>query len=156
MRPANIILFIPSSIALLLLIKESNAIKKIKTALLFPYPVIMTMTPFYLYYYVETGELFRMRYHDPYDHSYARKIQLVHGLLCYPNTDFSLKYPHGCSFGFRTMGFADTFIVRRGVRYPAASYIHEFCFYSDAKAPLRAYLSKCPQQPSLTQTVSWP
>jgi 4-amino-4-deoxy-L-arabinose transferase-like glycosyltransferase len=155
MRPANIVLFIPSSIALLLLIKESNVIKKIKTALLFLYPFTIIMTSFCLYYYIETGELFRIRYHEPYDHPYAGKIQLVHGLPCYPNTDFSLKYPCGCSFGFRTMGFADTFIVRRGVRYPAASYIYNFCFYRDAKDPLRAFLSKCPQQPSLTQKASW-
>jgi hypothetical protein len=145
MRPANIVLFIPSSIALLLLIKESNVIKKVKTAILFLCPVTIIMASFYLYYYIETGELFRVKYHQPYDHPYARKIQLVHGLLCYPNTDFSLKYSPGCNFGFRTMGFADTIILRRHVQYPAASYIHKFCFYSDAKDPLRAYLSKCPQ-----------
>jgi hypothetical protein len=145
MRPANIVLFIPSSIALLLLIRESNVVKKIKTALLFLYPVTIIMTSFYLYYYIETGELFRIRYHKLYDHPYARKIQLVHGLLCYPNIDFSLKYPPGCSFGFHTMGFADTFIHRGGVHYPAAPYIHTFCFYSNAKDPLRAYFSKCPQ-----------
>jgi hypothetical protein len=145
MRPANIVLFIPSSIALLLLIKESNVIKKIKTALLFLYPVTIIMISFYLYYYIETGELFRIKYHEPYDHPYARKILLVHGLLCYPNTDFSLKYPPGCRFGFRTIGFADTFIFRRGVEYPAAPYIHNFCFYSDTKDPLRSFLSKCPQ-----------
>ena len=145
MRPANIVLFIPSSIALLLLIKESNIIKKIKTALLFLYPVTIIMTSFYLYYYIDTGELFRIKYHLAYDHPYARKIQLVHGLLCYPNTDFSLKYPPGCGFGTLTMGFTDTFIVRRGVPYPAAPYIPELCFYSDAKDPFRAYFSKCPQ-----------
>jgi hypothetical protein len=145
MRPPNIVLFIPSGIALLFLIKESNVIKKIKTALLFLYPVTIIMTSFYLYYYIETGELFRIRYHKLYDHPYARKIQLVHGLLCYPNTEFSLKFPPGCSFGFITMGFADTFIHRGRVHYPAAPYIHNFCFYSDAKDPLRAYLSKCPQ-----------
>jgi hypothetical protein len=145
MRPANIVLFIPSSIALLLLIKESNVIKKIKTALLFLYPVTIIMTSFYLYYYIDTGELFRIRYHQPFDHPYARKMQLVHGLLCYPNTDFSLKYPPRCNFGFRTMGFIDTIIHRRHVQYPAASYIHKFCFCTDAKDPLRAFLSKCPQ-----------
>jgi hypothetical protein len=146
MRPANIVLFIPSSIALLLLIKESNVIKKIKTALLFLYPVTIIMTSFYLYYYIDTGELFRIKYHPPYDHPYARKIQLVHGLLCYPNTDFSLKHPPYCGFGSRTMGFIDTTIVRRGVEYPVAAYIPKLlCFYTDAKDPFRAYFSKCPQ-----------
>jgi len=145
MRPANIVLFIPSSIALLLLIKESNVIKKIKTALLFLYPVTIIMTSFYLYYYIETGELFRIKYHQYFDHPYARKIQLVHGLLCYPNTDFSLKYPPGCSFGSLTMGFIDTSIVRRDVPYPAAAYIPKLCFCTDAKDPLRAFFSKCPQ-----------
>ena len=145
MRPANIVLFIPSSIALLLLIKESNVIKKIKTALLFLYPVTIIMTSFYLYYYIDTGELFRIKYHQPLDHPYARKIQLVHGLLCYPNTDFSLKYPPDCSLLSRAMGFADTLIGRRGVAYPAAAYIPSFCFYSDAKDPFRALFSKCPQ-----------
>jgi hypothetical protein len=144
MRPANIVLFIPSSIALLLLIKESNVIKKIKTALLFLYPVTIIMTSFYLYYYIETGELFRIKYHQPFDHPYARKMQLVHGLLCYPNTDFSLKYPH-YNFESRTMGFVDTLIIRRGVEYPAAAYIPKSCFYSDAKDPFRALFSKCPQ-----------
>jgi hypothetical protein len=145
MRPANIVLFIPSSIALLLLIKESNVIKKIKTALLFLYPVTIIMTSFYLYYYFETGELFRIKYHRHHDHPYARKLRLVHGLLCYPNTDFSLKYPPDCSFGSLTMGFIDTFISRRGAHYPAAAYIPNLCFYSDAKDPFRAYFSKCPQ-----------
>ena len=145
MRPANIVLFIPSSIALLLLIKESNVIKKIKTALLFLYPVTIIMTSFYLSYYIETGELFRIKYHKHYDHPYARKMQLVHGLLCYPNTDFSLKYPPDCSLLSRAMGFADTLIGRRGVAYPAAAYIPSFCFYSDAKDPFRALFSKCPQ-----------
>jgi hypothetical protein len=145
MRPANIVLFIPSSIALLLLIKESNVIKKIKTALLFLYPVTIIMTSFYLYYYIETGELFRIKYHQPYDHPYARKMQLVHGLLCYPNTDFSLKYPPDCDFGSLTMGFIDTIIARRGVAYPATAYIPNLCFYTDAKDPFRAYFSKCPQ-----------
>jgi hypothetical protein len=145
MRPPNIVLFIPSSIALLLLIKESNVIKKVKTALLFLCPVTIVMASFYLCYYIETGELFRIKYHQPYDHPYARKIQLVHGLLCYPNTDFSLKYPPSCRFGFRVIGFADTLIFRRRVQYFAAPYIHNFCFYTDAKDPLRAYLSKCPQ-----------
>jgi len=145
MRPANIVLFIPSCIALLLLIKESNVIKKIKTALLFLYPVIIIMTSFYLFYYIDTGELFRIRYHEPYDHPYARKMQLVHGLLCYPNTDFSLEYSPYCDFEFRTMGFMDTIIHRRGVQYPVAPYIHNFCYYNDAKDPLRAFLSKCPQ-----------
>jgi hypothetical protein len=146
MRPANIVLFIPSSIALLLLIKESNIIKKIKTALLFLYPVTIIMTSFYLYYYIDTGELFRIKYHQPFDHPYARKMQLVHGLLCYPNTDFSLKYPSpDCSLESRAMGFADTFIFRRGVQYPAAAYIPKLCFYSDAEDPFRALFSKCPQ-----------
>jgi len=145
MRPANIVLFIPSSIALLLLIKESNVIKKIKTALLFLYPVTIIMTSFYLYYYIDTGELFRIKYHQPFDHPYARKMQLVHGLLCYPNTDFSLKYPPDCDFGSRTMGFIDTFIARGVVEYPAAAYIPKSCFYSDAKDPFRALFSNCPQ-----------
>ena len=145
MRPANIVLFIPSSIALLLLIKESNVIKKIKTALLFLYPVTIIMTSFYLYYYIDTGELFRIKYHQHHDHPYARKMRLVHGLLCYPNTDFSLKYPPDCDFGSRTMGFIDTIIARRGVGYPAAAYIPKLCFYSDAKDPFRAFFSKCPQ-----------
>jgi len=145
MRPANIVLFIPSSIALLLLIKESNIIKKIKTALLFLYPVTIIMTSFYLFYYIDTGELFRIKYHQPFDHPYARKLHLVHGLLCYPNTDFLLKYPPDCSLESRTMGFADTFISRRGVKYPAAAYIPNLCFYSDAKDPFRALFSKCPQ-----------
>jgi len=43
------------------------------------------------------------------------------------------------------MGFADTFISRRGVKYPAAAYIPNLCFYSDAKDPFRALFSKCPQ-----------
>jgi hypothetical protein len=145
MRPANIVLFIPSSIALLLLIKESNVIKKIRNTLLFLYPVIIIMTSFYLYYYIDTGELFRIKYHQPSDHPYARKIQLVHGLLCYPNTDFSLEYPPDCSFGSRTTGFTDTLIARRGVEYPAAAYIPKLCFYADAKDPFRALFSKCPQ-----------
>jgi hypothetical protein len=145
MRPANIVLFIPSSMALLLLIKESNVIKKIKTALLFLYPVTIIMTSFYLYYYIETGELFRIKYHQAIDHPYARKILLVHGLLCYPNTDFSLKCSPSCDFASRTMGFIDTVIHRRAVEYPAAAYIPKSCFYSDAKDPLRAFLSKCPQ-----------
>jgi len=145
MRPANIVLFIPSSKALLLLIKESNVIKKIKTTLLFLYPVTIIMTSFYLYYYIDTGELFRIKYHQMFDHPYARKMQLVHGLLCYPNTDFSLKYPPNYNFGSRTMGFIDTLIVRRGVEYPAAAYIPKSCFYSDAKDPFRALFSKCPQ-----------
>ena len=145
MRPANIVLFIPSSIALLLLIKESNVIKKIKTALLFLYPVTIINTSFYLYYYIDTGELFRIKYHQPFDHPYARKMQLVHGLLCYPNTDFSLKYPPDCDFGSRTMGFIDTFIARGVVEYPAAAYIPKSCFYSDAKDPFRALFSNCPQ-----------
>ncbi len=145
MRPANIVLFIPSSIALFLLIKESSVIKKIKTVLLFLYPVIIIMTSFYLYYYIEMGELFRIKYHQPSDHPYARRMQLVHGLLCYPNTDFSLKYPSDCSFGSRTTGFTDTLIVRRGKEYPAAAYIPKLCFYTDAKDPFRAFFSKCPQ-----------
>ena len=145
MRPANIVLFIPSSIALLLLIKESNIIKKIKTVLLFLYPVTIIMTSFYLYYYIETGDLFRIKYHPPFDHPYAKKMQLAHGLLCYPNTDFSLRYPRNCSFGSRVMGFADTLIVRRGVDYHAAAYIPKLCFYGDDKDPLRAFFSKCPQ-----------
>jgi hypothetical protein len=145
MRPANIVLFIPSSIALLLLIKESNVIKKIKTALLFLYPVIIIMTSFYLYYYIDTGELFRIKYHQHFDHPYARKMQLVHGLLCYPNTDFSLKYPPKYNFVSRVMGFVDGLIVRRGVLYPAAASIPSSYFYSDAKDPFRALFSKCPQ-----------
>jgi hypothetical protein len=103
------------------------------------------MTSFYLYYYIDSGELFRIKYHQPSDHPYARKIQLVHGLLCYPNTDFSLEYSPDCSFGSLTTGFTDTLIARRGVEYPAAAYIPKLCFYSDAKDPFRALFSKCPQ-----------
>jgi hypothetical protein len=145
MRPANVVLFIPSSIALLLLIKESNIVRKIKTALLFLCPVTIIMTSFYLLYYIETGELFRIRYHQSYDHPYARKLQLINGLLCYPNTDFSLNYSPNCDWASRPLGFVDTFIVRGGVKYPAASYIPKPCFYSDAKDPLRTFFSKCPQ-----------
>jgi hypothetical protein len=44
------------------------------------------------------------------------------------------------------MGFVDTYIVRRNVPYPAAAYIPRLlCFCTDAKDPLRAFFSKCPQ-----------
>ena len=151
MRPANVFAFPLSIIAIYVISRRnlSDLFKKLVTFMSF-YFVMISL--FILVYYANTGRIFRINLQQPFEHSYARKILIVHGSMCLPNMKISIIpgiFGEKCSEMYMFGALGDTIVEKDSVLYLAASglqlRVNRDCLpgLRDSENLLRGYFMRC-------------